>query len=505
MSSISTSNVTSGFIDLATFDEIEKYLYGGHDATAYFVRETRKATWFTQVPVVLSRAAGSPGFGQEWSVAISRAGDYMLQTWLRLSTPAVKLNATNQITADGTTYRAAYGRLRWTRNFMHNIIRECSITFNDLIAARFDSYHLDFWAAFTVPESKRNGYNNMIGNVDELIQPHIPGDEIAPTTLNLPLPFFYSRDSGVALPTAALPYNEMRINFYFRDWEELLILQAESLPMGPGNGGTVTGNAPNVKTGETRVARVLASDLSGGAPVLGSTQVWANYAIVSNDERKRMACAPRDILIEQVQTAPKQTFVPTTNDSQSFDIRFSHAIKVLFFAVKNITHKAEHSIYHTASPRITLPATTAITYTNTDPAGTVNFSPAEITTDPIRETSLIYENTNRLAAMGSDYFSLVNPWYHAPAIPTDTGYHSYSYSLDFISLDPMGSTNYGKLTNVSIVPVASKYAVTVNGPQGDTAAVAKGTDFKQTFEFIVTAINNNIIRVSGGALGFPVL
>ena len=66
--SICTSNVTSGFIDLATFDEIEKYLYGGPDATAYFVRETRKSTWFTQVPVVLSRASGQPDFGQEWAV-----------------------------------------------------------------------------------------------------------------------------------------------------------------------------------------------------------------------------------------------------------------------------------------------------------------------------------------------------------------------------------------------------------------------------------------------------
>ena len=47
-------------IDLATFDEIEKYMYGGPDATAYFVRETRKSTWFTQVPVVLSRASGTP-------------------------------------------------------------------------------------------------------------------------------------------------------------------------------------------------------------------------------------------------------------------------------------------------------------------------------------------------------------------------------------------------------------------------------------------------------------
>ena len=89
MSSLTTSNVTSGFIDLATFDEIEKYMYGGPDATAYFVRETRKATWFTQVPVVLSRAAGNPAFGTEWSASISRAGDYLLQTWLRVTIPAV--------------------------------------------------------------------------------------------------------------------------------------------------------------------------------------------------------------------------------------------------------------------------------------------------------------------------------------------------------------------------------------------------------------------------------
>ena len=87
MASICTSNVTSGFIDLATFDEIEKYMYGGSDATAYFVRETRKSTWFTTVPVVLSRASGTPGFGQDWAVSISRAGDYLLQTWSVLRFP----------------------------------------------------------------------------------------------------------------------------------------------------------------------------------------------------------------------------------------------------------------------------------------------------------------------------------------------------------------------------------------------------------------------------------
>ena len=462
MASICTSNVTSAFIDLATFDEIEKYLYGGPDATAYFVRETRKSTWFSQVPVVLSRASGSPAFGQEWAVSISRAGDYLLHTWLRLQTPSVTLLQGNQF--------AGNGRIRWTRNLMHNIIRECCITFNDLVAARFDNYHLDFWAAFTVPAGKRNGYNNMVGNVAPLTQPHAPGagNALPAATLNLPLPFFYSRDSGVALPTAALPYNEMRINFSFRDWQDLLILE----------------NVAAV--GEQRANFVVPTDIAV-APVLGITQVWANYAIVSNDERKRMACAPRDILIEQVQTAPRQTFAPQTNPQPSYDVRFSHAIKVLFFSVRNRTWRSEWSNYMSNSPH------TAGLVTNFTPTGSA---------DPILQTSLIYENTNRLAQMGSDYFSLVNPWFHSPVIPNDTGYHMYSYSLDFICLDPMGSTNYGKLTNVSIVPEASQAAITAANGNG---AAATGADFAQLYEFIITAVNNNVIRISGGALGFPVL
>ena len=64
----------------------------------------------------------------------------------------------------------------------------------------------------------------------------------------------------------------------------------------------------------------------------------------------------------------------------------------------------------------------------------------------------------------------------------------------------MGSTNYGKLTNVSIGPDASDSAKTA-AVSGNTNAASSN----QTYEFIVTAVNNNIIRISGGALGFPVL
>ena len=116
---------------------------------------------------------------------------------------------------------------------------------------------------------------------------------------------------------------------------------------------------------------------------------------------------------------------------------------------------------------------------------------------------LSMRNTQRLAQMGSDYYSLVQPWYHAPVIPLETGYHMYSYSLDFICLDPMGSTNYGKLTNVSLNPEASAGAIV--GANGSSTDPNSGVDFSQTYEFVTTVVNNNIIRISGGALGFPVL
>ena len=184
---------------------------------------------------------------------------------------------------------------------MHALVRECCITFNDLVAARFDSAHLDFWAAFTVPASKQAGYARMIGAA-------LPsaGSELMPQVCNLPLPFFYSRDSGVALPTAALPYNEMRISFTFREARDLIVAfdECESDDVSELQKGNSTGAGAGISKRASALPNFVKE------PSLGSNavQVWANYAIVSNEERKRMACAPRDILIEQVQTMPTNAF-----------------------------------------------------------------------------------------------------------------------------------------------------------------------------------------------------
>jgi len=465
--SLCSQSLTSGFIDLATYDELEKAMYGGSDATAYFVRETRKSTWFTQVPVCLSKSCGQPGWNSNFSVNISRAGDYLLYTWIRVQLPSLS-------TANSTICVA------WSGNVGHKLFREISITFNDLVAERMDDYCLDFWSAFTLPGSKRTGYDNMIGNVAAVVT---PSQTIPAFVVNVPLPFFFSRDSGVALPTAALPYNEMRLNFSMRDWSELINVWKE---------GTVDGNAVHVCSGTVSVTDLNLGSVSEPSLTPGNVHVWGNYAIVSNDERKRMGCAPRDILMEQFQTAAQ---IPNQNQIVSMDIRFSHAIKVLFFAVQNLHchgQLADYTIHvNDALNVIELPGI---------PACGAGLLTGAVHADPISEATLSYENTQRLAQLPADYYSLVQPFYHAPAIPLDggsqflpsvIGLHMYSYSLSFYCLDPMGSTNYGKLTNVSLTLTCP----TVGGT----------TQFAATQTIVVVAVNNNVIRVSGGALGFPVL
>jgi len=107
-----SNTVTSAFIDLATFDEIEKYLYNGPTAITYFVRCVKKATWFAQVPVSLTQNAGNPQFNGDVAFQISRAGDYLLHVWLRATLPAISLSG-GFSTGDG---------IRWCHNIGHNLI-----------------------------------------------------------------------------------------------------------------------------------------------------------------------------------------------------------------------------------------------------------------------------------------------------------------------------------------------------------------------------------------------
>jgi hypothetical protein len=461
------SNVSSSFVDLATYDALEQYLYSGLGAVTYFIRQSKKSSWFSQVPVILSNASGTADFGNTWSVTISRAGDYLLQNWLTVTTPALyDLNRPF--------------KNFWVKNLMHNLVASVDVTFNDLVAMRIESHQLDFWTAFNVPASKKAGYRQMVGYGVEI--PALNGrdnvflhglDASVPHKLQLPLPFFYTRASGVALPTAALPYNDMRINFTFRPASELLVAWA-------------TGESPVPSRYNVHYTSPITLSLGG------SVKVWGNYAVVSNDERSRMGQHTRDIVIEQFHSAPETNFTPGANTT--YDIRFSSAVKCLMFALRK-TNKSTLPAQNGTSGQVWGEGGGHLSnYSTTVDSEALSSSGYFEYVSPIDSVTMLYENTTRLGSVPSNYFTQISPFYHAETIPVEEpGIHMYSYSLDIGSLDPMGSTNFGRLTNVTMVPVSL------------STDIMQGHNNLDTWQFLVTAVVHNIARISGGAFGFPIL
>jgi hypothetical protein len=453
-----TSNVTSAFVDLATLDTLEDYLYGGDEAVTYFVRQHIKSTWFSQVPVVLAAASGTADFGNTWSVTVSRAGDYLLSTWLEVTTPVV-------------TAASGYKNF-WVKNFMHNLVQECTITFNDLVAMRIESTQFDFWAAFSVPASKKSGYEQMTGygvktlaaNGQDNVFLHGLDASVA-HKLNLPLPFFFSRESGIALPTAALPYNDMRIHFTMRAAASLI-------------------TAFNTST-YVELAALSGTTYSAPATLsLTSPRVWANYAVVTNEERQLMGETTRDICIEQFQASPITSF--TAGGTSQYDIRYSHSIKAIMFALRQ---SARDTTAYTAGAGFVNGAGGDLHSRYYDRTIASEVAGTYDRVSPIDNATLLYENTTRLGSIPSSFYTHVQPFYHAESIPTEeVGMHLYSYALDMMKVDPVGSTNYGMLTNVSLLPQS-----------------ISGLSVTTGWELIVNGINHNVARVTGGALGFPIL
>ena len=516
--SVAMSNVTSGFIDLATFDEIDKYMYGGNKASTYFVRETRKSTWFTQIPVCLTKKTGTEGptftGPTQAQYEINRHGDYFLNTWVEIQLPRVVVNDPG--TNDPAVSPVACDKyIMWTPNLGHNIIANADITFNDQQVnpnGGISSQFLDFWASFTVPTDKAGAYNTMIGNTSDLCTPHTV---LPAKTLYIPIPFFYTLDTGVALPMAALPYNVIQVRINYEELSKLLL--------------TVT--CPENNEGNQIVNARPTDYHVDGVP---RANVWGTYALVSNDERQRMGCAPRDILIEQVQTTGGQgTSLTVTSDPTSLttELNFSHSVKALMFGMFKTGGSAGlasnlRSNYTTGNYYMGTNGGVYLANNNNDDStlNGVHYGAGS----PIENVSLLYENTNRLCNMTADYFELVNPYYTAVSAPgivaphTATPYYTngntninvapkyassqttegnkginlYSYSLDFAALDPMGSTNYGKLTHVSLVTKFSRSA-------REQAHVTDGGN--QCYQLSVIAVNNTILRVSGGAMGFAVI
>lgn len=462
------------FIDLSAYSELEGFLYGGPYATTYFVGTVQKGNWFSLVPISL-RTTSTPDFDVKSSAVLNRSADYVLQVWFKFTLPIVQLSDDPTIFDNAT--------VRWTRKLGHNIFTKITLTHNELLSQEFTNNWLDFNYNFNVPSSKRIGYRNMIGDVANNYVAVAQGAPLGTGgEINVPLPLWFSVDSGRALPIAALPFNETKINYEFRSWKNLLVVY-------PGDAGG----------GGTRIATVNDVHVVGSPstkPSFGNPETFALYAMVHNEERARMGEKPRDILMHQIQQVQATPFKDvSTVVTQNFDIRFSNSVVALYFAAEN----------------------TSIANQKTSSGGELSNYTTQPNYDgdqPFENVQLLYENNLRVD-MTSSYYTLIAPYYHSRSVPDETGYHLWSYALDTECLNPCGSTNFTKITSVAISYTfsdSSVLAANVAAPldnQGNpitwTDSLGATVPMPQTWKHVFIARSHNIGRIGNGGFGFPTL
>lgn len=457
-------------VDLATLTALEAYLYGGFSCSTWLMREVNKANWAAVGLTTLRNTGGKPDYGRETSWLVSRGGDYLLDTWFRARFPLVKLR-----NAPNLSHNAS---IRYTKNFMHNLVRSGSLTVNELCISVFDTYILDVRQAFWLPANKQLGYKNLIGDIPSMTTPagwnpalnNGAGDFDALGTggyFSLVLPFFYHDDYGVSLPTASLIYVDLYINLQFADFEDLIIVHP-----GDTDNDTVCATVADVVT------------CSGGKPSMEEGELFAEYAVVNNDERKAMAKMKRTMVIHNWQRLNEQTF--ETQRSNHYNLRFSYNCVAIFTSARNDSTAGDGSNY------TTLPFNSGV--------------------DPIAIEDLQYENSSRTGNLAADITSLMYPYLRPGlAVPDVTGLHlTIPFALDVIGQDPSYGPNLGKINQV-IHNVFPSEAARLAGMGYDQfmnelplACGATGRQ-DQRFTIMVACYAFSLINVGSGTVTVPVV
>jgi len=197
---------------------------------------------------------GTADFGRKVTCTVSRNGDLVHKVYLQV-----------EVTGVSTNVNKAFG---------HALIKSVEVEIGGQQIDKHYGEWLDILHELSCPEEKKTGVETMLGYGD--------GTQ-TPTTLYIPLQFWFCRNPGLAVPLIALQYHEVKINLEFN--------------ANPAGNGSMT-----------------------------SAALWVDYIYLDTDERRRFAQVSHEYLIEQLQFTGTETLANATNKVR---MNFNHPVKEL--------------------------------------------------------------------------------------------------------------------------------------------------------------------------------
>lgn len=446
--------MSGALVQIAAFGTQDVLLMGNPTVT-FFKNVVNRHTNFA-IETIQQVLQGASNFGaSNATVQITRDGDLLWKTFIRFKLPRLETTYSFSAAIDKPVTIVP---ARWTDDIGHHLIQNCNVVIG---GSQIDKHYgdwLQIWSQLTLDESKRAGYNDMIGNRYELmgnngrpvidaawltannaagVYPFTARFNIPEAMIEVPLQFWFCRDPALTIPLVSLPYHDVRISFDIRALDHVVI--------------------PPMVIGEPAdVAKVTLqyNTIESLQPI-----VYANYVFLDNAERKRYAQHPQEYLVEQLQYAEN----PASQGSVDINLNFNHPTKELVFVAQKQTY-VQHRCTDVTSNSYNI-ANQLSNYQFTGYNAVANkWSLVDGYThgmpeygnmsttygNPIDRAELVINGVARVKETDSIFFNRTQPYMHHSCIPQAAGINVYSFALKPESIQPSGTINFSRIDNTTL-------------------------------------------------------
>jgi hypothetical protein len=293
--------MSGGLMQLVAYGAQDIYLTGNAQIT-FFKVVYRRHTNFS-IESIEQTFNGHVDFGRKLTVTISRNGDLIHKTYLRVVLPAL-----NQ-TQGGATWQG------YVNSIGNALIKSVELEIGGQTIDKHYSEWLEIYSELNYDDAHYRSFKRMVGKYASDVS--LETNALQERTYYIPLQFWFCRNPGLALPLIALQYHEVKMNFEFRPLTELTRSDV-----------AITG---------------LPQNTTGSVASIKSASLWVDYIYLDTDERRRFAQVSHEYLIEQIQfNEPEGIKDRTTNLNAR--LQFNHPCKEIVWVISRNTTKEVNTL-----------------------------------------------------------------------------------------------------------------------------------------------------------------
>ena len=417
----------SGLVILAAYNKEDQFLIGNPQISLFrsvYMHHSPFASEYRQIDFN-SRVS----FGQSSvTLDIPRDGDLLRKMWLRINVPDV----------------SGYN---WTNNLGHSLLKEVRLRAGEIILDRQNGEWMNAWGLLSVPESKKFGYNELVGREDTYSLDTDPsGIELSGAQeLYVPLQFWFSRHDACAFPLISLQHQNLRLELDIRAIEELVIPAPASC----------TERLP---------------------PYQLELKLIGEYIYLDREEKNWFVNQPQVYLIEQIQSDTANEFCGSVALIRK-ELPFNGLLKEIIFLTRYRQRVRDNLLFFYSSQNPTL-SDGGSAYPATSTPGTTDGEHGDI----VLSARIQYDSYDIVPELPAKFFRVLQPYDRHTSTPNDFIY-SYSWAIYPEKWQPSGHLNMFRSTNATLI--------------------VKKTDISLPFptELNVYALVYNILKIDSGSCG----